>query len=225
MRRLGVALATTTLLLTACGGADETADATTGTQAPPEDSPATVGGDADSDDGTDSDEGTDRDERTAAGDTVLNRPSEQILAEAGLLVDGAISLGPAGPEDESVNLAMCDYLFGTPEEVAAVVGADAGSQVVLAPGSGFRNNASSGSGPQCLWTVDGSEAFGAAIWSQELGDPVDDDALLASTVLEETNYVGYVAVNPDWDGALGLDEDGAIEWLHHAGTRWGGQSI
>lgn len=265
MRRLGIALATTTLLLTACAGEEEPTDPTTGTETTEENSTTDdIGadtGDADSasetaaeegtgdgadateaapdqttEDGTETteatedgagstDDGTATEDDAVAGDTGLDRPSEEILAEAGLLEDGAVSLGPAPPQDETVQLAICDYLFGTPEDVASVAGAAPGSEVLLAPGSGHRNMGGSGGGPQCLWTVDGEEAFAAVIWAPEIEDEDDDGSLLASTPLEGSDYFGYVAVNPEWDGRLSLDENGAIDWLEDAGTRWAGASV
>lgn len=287
MRRLGIALVTSTLLLAACGGSDEPEAPTTpapssATDPEETDSEETgseetdseeTGPESNGDDGADSSAtddapGTDGDSATDGGtvdddetsedaagqdpeettghpgievptdgglggdpgqDTTLDRPSEEILAEAGLLEDGAIVLGPAPPQDEQVNLAVCDYLFGTPDEIAATVGLEDGAEIALAPGSGHRNLGGAGGGPQCLYFIDGVDALGLLIVNKEIEDMEGaDESLVGSTTLQSTDgrdHFGYVAVNPEWDGTITLDEAGAIALLQDAATRWGGASV
>lgn len=149
--------------------------------------------------------------------------SEQLLVEEGLLKDGVVSLGPAGPTDEAVNQAICDYVFGSPEEVAAT--ADVDGEVALTEDSGYEQLGGNGNGAQCVYTVDGEDAFGLWLWSDERELDDEDVEFVVAEVQVDSGRFGLMMRAPDWDGDLGVDEAAATEWLEDAGTRWGGSSV
>ena len=149
--------------------------------------------------------------------------SKELLIEEGLLEGDVVSLGPVGPTDEAVNHAICDYVFGPPQDAATTAEVD--GEVALTQASGFEQLGGNGSGIQCIYTVEGDEAFGLSLWSKEREVDQDDaDFVVAETAVSNDQF-GLVARSPKWDGDLGLDEGAATEWLEDASTRWGGSSV
>lgn len=194
MRRLGIALATTALLLAACSGGEESEEPTGA-------------------------EGTADDQGAADGS------AQQELEEAGLLEDGAVAFGPTTPGEE-FDPAICDYVFGTPEELGEVVGVP--GQLERA-GGGAAQHGGNGSGVQCTYAVDGAEALVLRLWDQELEvDPEHEDLLIVQAVVDENQFgypvYGLAGLSQEDDGSLGLDEDTATALLEDAATRWSGGS-
>lgn len=259
MRRLGIVVGVTALLLSGCSGDDgtdttstpPTPSATESSSAPGGDSTTMTGeaserpsalsesttsldrDDDPADTGDDPTGGSETDGEGQTGEPTadqgtaappLDRPSAEILEEAGWLTDGKITIGPVGPQDEpEIDLAMCDYLFGSPEQVAQTVGVQ-GTVELAAGESGFAQLGGTGGGVRCLYLVDGAEAFGAIMWNKELEDGVGGDSGLVLQEQMPGGDIGIVAINPDID-TVAIDEDTARAWLQDADTRWGGQSV
>lgn len=223
MRRLTIAVSVSVslLLLAGCSNDDEAAEPKTNREVVDDTSTSTGenGSTTANDSGEDSGGGTEEGGLGGAGD----RTSEEILDEDGWLEDGRVSIGPGAPQEQEIDLAMCDYVIGDPEGVAERLGVD--GDLTLDAESGFGYYGSSGGRLQCLYLVDDVEALLVAIRDRDL--ETDDDgaeAVFAQTELDD-GWFGVVMVNPDWDGAITEDESSVTEWLGDLDSRWGGAGV
>lgn len=228
MRRLAIALSVATLLLLGCSSQDDSEDSTTGdttAEQPSGDRRTDTEEDTDTDAEPDQDTGattSDPSNEVAGSDLDAPRPGQEVLEDR-WLQDGRVSIGPGAPQEQEVNLAMCDYLFGTADEVAERAGVD--GEVVLDEESGFSYNGSAPSRMGCVYLAEGTEAFMVGLQDREL-EVEDEHAELVVALTElPSGWYGFVVSNPDWDGRLALDEAAALDWLQDADTRWGGAGI
>lgn len=145
--------------------------------------------------------------------------SADELAAAGLL-DGAgrVAYGPVVP-DEEFDGAICEYLFGSPTEVAALVGLPA--DTMLVDDSGPVNLGGGGTGVRCGYGDGDEAALVARIWS----DPADADNGAKSPVeVEVGGHWAWLGFHPDYAGEP-LDDGTARDWLTAAGERWSGGQV
>lgn len=221
MRRLTIALAMALLLLAGCSSEDGNADPESGSGVVDETSTSTLANGSDSD--ADSDEETGGGSEGGGGAGADGRTSEEILDEDGWLEDGRVFIGPAAPQEEEINLALCDYVVGEPEDIARRLGID--GDLTRDRDSGFGYFGSSGGRLQCLYSVDGVEALFVVVRdSDSEADDETSESVFVQTQLTDDGF-GVVMVNPDWDGEITVDESSATEWLKDMGTRWGGTSV
>lgn len=195
MTRLGIVIVTTVLLLAACTGEEE-----------PGENAANV----------ESTEGTE--------DRVPDSAAQQTLDEGGLLENGAVAFGPTTP-DEEFHPAVCDYVFGTAEQVGEAAGLT--GDVALGEGGPLQLGGN-GSGVRCTYTVDGVDALMVQLWSQEMDvAPEEEDVVTVQLPVQTagSEHFALAAVHPEYDGPLTLDEAAATALLEDAGTRWSGGSV
>ena len=239
------------LLLAGCSGEDDPAEGTTtdqaqtteGASAEAEDDAAsgvdTADGDTATEDTATEDTATDdtatddtatetevadgdgggSDETGAAPDP--DAAPEEVLEQAGLLDGQQVVVGPGGVDDPTVQAAICDYVVGTQDEVAAITGVS--DDLTPLDGNGYTQRGGNGGGIQCVYDVDGADGFGIVLWSKEIPNVEDGDEtqLLASGPVGE--HWGTVAYAPTFAGEV-MDEAAAAAWLEDAATRWGGAS-
>lgn len=191
--------------------ADDTGDGDTATE-----DTATEARVADGDGG----DGGGSDETGAAPDP--DAAPEEVLEQAGLLDGQQVVVGPGGVDDPTVQAEICDYVVGTPDEVAAITGVSGDLTPLVS--NGYNQRGSNGGGIQCVYDVDGADGLGIVLWSKEIPHAEDGDEtqLLASGPVGE--HWGTVAYAPTFAGEV-MDEAAAAAWLEDAATRWGGASV
>lgn len=152
---------------------------------------------------------------------------EDVIAEFDRLDDrGRVFSGITNVGDDRFDAAVCEYLFGTPAEVAEYAGLDSG--VVLIEGSGERSAGGGGSGYLCGWGVDpGADPdFGLQLWVG--GDEADPDENLLYDEPVESDVDGEL-VGRAWKSPaapdVALDTDDLGLWLNGAAERVGQSSV
>lgn len=211
MRRIGTILSASAiagLLLAGCSGGSDPDEGTT------EDAAQTTSDDA----GASGGDGAE--ETGAAADP--DASADEVLREAGLLEGDQVVLGPTSPDDPAVQRAICDYVFGTTDEVierSGIVG-----ELALLDSSGYSQLGGNGDGLQCVYDVDGEDGLGILLWSQELPPIEEDDGTQIVASGQFGEHWGAVAYAPTFTGDV-MDEDAAAAWLDDAATRWGGASV
>jgi hypothetical protein len=128
--------------------------------------------------------------------------------------DGTLFYGETEPPRE-IQEALCDYLVGTPDEVADAAGLD--GDVTLEDGSGYTVLGGSGVGFRCGYEVDGTFAFGIVLWSDDLRDQVADQPNTVAVALPNELF-GATVYAPEWDGTM-LDATDSEQWLSEAAGR------
>jgi hypothetical protein len=144
----------------------------------------------------------------------------EILDEAGLLDDGVIQIGPVGPDDPTVDAAICTYLFGTSAEVGDVARLD--GEVALTDDSGYHQLGGGGDGVRCTYELDGELAFALRLWSQP--PEFDEDGPLPVVQVDLDGRTGWGIYAPEYEGER-IDEETLAEWLTAAAERYGGASV
>lgn len=145
--------------------------------------------------------------------------AELLESEGYLDDDGAISIGPAGPSDDDVRSAMCDYLFGDAETMSDRLGVE----VTLAEDSGYRNLGGNGTGVSCVYEDGDDPFFGIGLWSRDRSEDADSETELVTVEVPNGDF-GFAQYHPDYEGET-VDDDDQIAWLEDAGSRWDGQSV
>ena len=142
---------------------------------------------------------------------------KSVLADHDFLdKDDRVRFGESKPADE-VQSAICDYLFGTPEEVGDV--AKLKGKVTLHEESGFNSGGSTGIGFQCGYVVSGETTLAMVIWTKN-EDQSDEGTHVVTKKLREGLY-GYSAYAPGYDGSA-MSKGVAVKWLTQTGKRVAG---
>lgn len=134
--------------------------------------------------------------------------------------EGRLYLPEATGQTDEEQAAFCEFLFGRPDEVAAVFGA---GELTLFEGSGFFNNGGNGVGWRCGYRADlddgGDVPHVILGLSTEPFDVPATDEFTQLVVLDggDADLSGVVIVRADL--GVTLDEDVALEWLTAARDR------
>lgn len=146
-----------------------------------------------------------------------------VIDEYDRLEDGRVFSGITNVGDDEFDAAVCEFLFGTPEEVAAYAGLS--GDVHLVPESGERNSGGGGSGYRCGWGTSDDPDFFLELWSipadREPTDEELDNANATMVVFSEEDTSGwyvtaaYLTDVPD-DAP---DESDMLTWLREASAR------
>lgn len=174
---------------------------------------AACGGSADSD----SSEGSDNDSTAEASSESTELPGgkvdEDVLPkDLWFTDDGLLRRTQEQPGNDKVQKAFCEYLFGTPEEVAETAGLTGDVEVQDA---GYLYLGDDGEGFQCVYEA-GDQGYGMRIWSKEADFPGEFSRKV--TVEADNGNVGVSIYSADFDGDA-LDEDTVKEWLTQAAER------
>jgi hypothetical protein len=124
-----------------------------------------------------------------------------------------VRFSEAAPADD-VQKAICDYLFGTPEEVGDTAGLE--GTVSLHEDSGYRSAGGNGIGFECGYDVKGKTRFGMVLWSRDLGSL--GKASHKVKIRLHDGLVGYSAYAAGYAGDV-VSESRARSWLKAAGGR------
>lgn len=185
MRALGTALVALALPLTAC-----------------------------SDGGGSSDSPEEPGTSTAQGSQPGGSAGRDVLEEAGLLDESGVVTVDEQPEDAAVQTAICDYVFGTGDEVAETAGLT--GEITLADGSGWEELGRGQSGLNCFYEdADGIRLL-LNVWSAKNELAGQDSAHVVQAEVDD----GWasMAYHPNFSGEP-LDDDRARTWLVSAADR------
>lgn len=127
--------------------------------------------------------------------------------------DGRLHFGEAAPADD-VQAAICDYLFGTPRQVAKVAKLD--GDLTLNADSGYATAGGGGTGFRCYYDVDDAAAFALRVWTQDADGSADASHVL--TLELAPDRFGFSAYAPDHQGPT-LSKATATKWLREAAGR------
>lgn len=142
--------------------------------------------------------------------------SGKDLLQAHHLLDGEgrVSPGPTAPKGASVNAAICDYVFGTADEVGTVAELD--GTVTLSKHSGYLYNGGNGSGVECVYQIGGETRFELVIWDKKAADTSGPKH---EVMLDLPNrFYGVSAYAPSYHGTAIAASD-AKRWLREAAGR------
>jgi hypothetical protein len=139
---------------------------------------------------------------------------KDVLADNDLLVDGQIRMGTGEPDEVEVHRALCDYLFGTVDEVADT--ADLDGDVSYADGSGYRSEGESGGGFVCGYQAGDEAVFSLLVWDRDPGSPGDAEGVVVVPLPGER--YGVSAYAPGYEGKR-MPVDRRKEWLREAAGR------
>lgn len=142
---------------------------------------------------------------------------KSVLADHNFLDgDDRVRFAESKPSDE-VQSAICDYLFGKPEEVADVAKLE--GQVALNEDSGFNSAGGNGIGFQCGYDVSGKTALALVIWTKNSDEPGKAEHVVTKKLRE--GLYGYSAYAPGYDGSA-MTKSAAGTWLTETGKRVAG---
>lgn len=140
-----------------------------------------------------------------------------VLADHDFLdEDDRVRFGESKPEQE-VQSAICNYLFGKPEEVGDV--AKLKGKVTLNEGSGFSSGGSSGIGFQCGYDVSGETALAMVIWTKSSEETGEAEHVVTKKLRE--GLYGFSAYAPGFEGTA-MSKGVAGKWLTQTGKRVAG---
>lgn len=115
---------------------------------------------------------------------------------------------------ENVQKAICEYLFGTPEEVGDAAALD--GTVSLHKNSGYRSAGGNGIGFECGYDVKGKTKFGMVLWSRDVGSM--GKASHQVKIRLHDGLFGYSAYTAGYGGDA-ISEARARSWLKAAAAR------
>lgn len=140
----------------------------------------------------------------------------EVLEESGRLRDGVLSPGEVVPDDPAYHRAVCDYLFGSADEVAQVLGLE--GDVALAGSSGEVSLGGNGWGYRCGYGS-GDEAEAALmLWSQEIEFGEDSEAITVVNTEVADGWMGALIYHESVE-VEPLDAGLAEQWLVEASGR------
>lgn len=139
----------------------------------------------------------------------------EVLTQANLLSrDGRLVFTETAPAPEA-QAAICDYLFGAPDEVAEVAGLS--GTITLEEEAGYLDLGVDDILIQCGYEVDGEFSFGMAIWFEDLRGGVADQPNTVTVALPSGRF-GGTAYETGWAGPM-IDADTSERWLTEADSR------
>jgi hypothetical protein len=150
----------------------------------------------------------------AGSDLPGGTTGKKVLADHSFLdKDDRVRFGESEPAAE-VQSAICDYVFGKPEEVGRT--ARLTGKVTLNKASGFNSAGSNGVGFQCGYDVSGKTALALVIWTEDSNES-DNAEHVVSKKLGDKLY-GYSGYAPGYKGSA-MSTSTAGTWLTEAGKR------
>jgi hypothetical protein len=127
---------------------------------------------------------------------------------------GRVAPGPTAPKGSNVNAAICNYVFGTADEVGAVAKLD--GTVTLSKNSGYLYSGGNGSGVECVYEISGKAQFELVIWDKKA--PGTARTKHQVTIDLPDQFYGASAYAPSYHGATIAASD-VKRWLRDAATR------
>lgn len=127
---------------------------------------------------------------------------------------GRVAPGPTAPTGRKVNAAICDYVFGTADEVGTTAKLD--GTVTLFKHSGYLYAGGGGSGVACTYNVGGKAQFELVIWDKKSTAP--NGATHMVTIDLPNGFHGASAYAPSYHGEAIATAD-AKRWLQQAAER------
>ncbi len=152
----------------------------------------------------------------AARDELPGGTSGKSVLQAQHLLDadGRVAPGATAPEGANVNTAICNYVFGTADEVGAVAKLD--GTVTLSKNSGYLYSGGNGDGVECVYEISGKAQFELVIWSKKA--PATAGPKHQVTVDLPDQFYGASAYAPSYHGAA-ISASDAKRWLRDAAKR------
>lgn len=127
---------------------------------------------------------------------------------------GKVLFGESASKDPAVQRALCDYLFGAPDQVGSA--ARLAGTVKLADDSGYEVRGSSGTGFRCVYGADGESELGLSVWSEPPLNSAKEFHLVSVTL--PTGLYASSRYRAGREGPVMPDEQ-ARRWMTAAGNR------
>ena len=139
---------------------------------------------------------------------------KSVLADHDFLDEkDRVRFGESEPAAE-VQFAICDYIFGEPDEVGDAAKLE--GEVTLNEDSGFNSAGSNGIGFQCGYDVAEETELVMVIWTENIDDPGDAEHVVTKKLRE--GLYGYSAYAPGYTGSA-MTKSVADSWLTAAAKR------
>jgi hypothetical protein len=152
----------------------------------------------------------------AAPDRFPGGTSGKSVLQAHHLLDanGRVSPGATAPKGAIVNTAICDFVFGTADEVGAVAKLD--GTVTLSKNSGYLYDGGDGDGVECVYETSGKAQFELVIWDKKAPATAGPEHQVMVDLPDQ--FYGASAYAPSYHGAAIAASD-AKRWLRDAAKR------